>query len=73
MAFVSVLSVASFYGCNNLCTKFLLLIINQKEDKDLLFLLTARYNAMILECKQDGENLEIITKAHGNVQVREIH
>ncbi|KAK2168127.1 hypothetical protein LSH36_20g08004 [Paralvinella palmiformis] len=41
-----------------------------KEDKDLLFLLTARYNAMILECKQDGENLEIITKAHGNVQDR---
>ena len=24
---------------------------------------------MILECEQDGENIEIITRAHGNVQV----
>lgn len=42
----------------------------QGEEKDLLFLLTSRYNAMILECEQDGENIEIITKAHGNVQDR---
>ena len=35
----------------------------------MLFLLTSRYNAMILECKQDGNSLEIITRAHGNVQV----
>ena len=41
----------------------------QGETKDLLFLLTARYSAMILECEQDGENIEIITRAHGNVQV----
>ncbi|XP_041365594.1 DNA damage-binding protein 1-like isoform X2 [Gigantopelta aegis] len=40
------------------------------ESKDLLFLLTARYHAMILECQQDGENMEIITRAHGNVQDR---
>ncbi|KAK2188211.1 hypothetical protein NP493_140g03066 [Ridgeia piscesae] len=40
------------------------------ETKDVLFLLTSRYNAMILECKQDGSSLEIITRAHGNVQDR---
>ena len=48
----------------------ILVFVQQGEDKDLLFLLTAKYNAMILECEQDGENIEIITKAHGNVQVR---
>ena len=42
---------------------------HQGETKDLLFLLTSRYNAMILECEQEGENIEIITRAHGNVQV----
>lgn len=42
----------------------------QHEEKDLLFIVTARYNAMILECKGEGENLEIITKAHGNVADR---
>ncbi|KAK3102365.1 hypothetical protein FSP39_010832 [Pinctada imbricata] len=40
------------------------------ESKDLMFLLTARYNAMILECNQEGENIDIITRAHGNVQDR---
>ncbi|XP_052213076.1 DNA damage-binding protein 1-like isoform X2 [Dreissena polymorpha] len=40
------------------------------EPKDLMFLLTTKYNAMILECQQEGENLEIITRAHGNVQDR---
>ncbi|KAK6638735.1 DNA damage-binding protein 1 [Polyplax serrata] len=40
------------------------------EHKDLLFIVTTRYNAMILECIGDGENLEIITKAHGNVADR---
>lgn len=39
----------------------------QNESKDLLFILTTRYCAMILECVGDGENLEIITRAHGNV------
>ena len=39
------------------------------EAHDHIFLLTARYNAMILECEQDGDNLQIITRAHGNVQV----
>ena len=47
------------------------------ETKDLLFLLTARYNAMILECvaptdessASDGA-FEIVTRAHGNVQDR---
>jgi len=38
------------------------------ETKDMLFLLTHRYNAMILECQGDGDSLEIITRAHGNVQ-----
>ncbi|KAF7990593.1 hypothetical protein HCN44_000398 [Aphidius gifuensis] len=40
------------------------------EKKDLLFLLTTRYNAMILECSGEGEDIEIITKAHGNVADR---
>ncbi|XP_070551484.1 DNA damage-binding protein 1-like [Ptychodera flava] len=40
------------------------------ESKDLLFILTQRYNACILEYKQDGDNIEIITKAHGSVQDR---
>ncbi|XP_063230961.1 DNA damage-binding protein 1 [Bacillus rossius redtenbacheri] len=40
------------------------------EKKDLLFLVTTRYNAMILECTGKAENLEIITKAHGNVADR---
>ncbi|XP_059156437.1 DNA damage-binding protein 1-like [Physella acuta] len=40
------------------------------ETKDLMFLLTHRYNAMILECQVEGENIEIITRAHGNVQDR---
>ncbi|XP_013398068.1 DNA damage-binding protein 1 isoform X2 [Lingula anatina] len=40
------------------------------ESKDVMFLLTSRYNAMILECQQEGEHIEIITRAHGNVQDR---
>jgi DNA damage-binding protein 1 len=28
---------------------------------------TARYNAMILECRGEGDNLDIVTVAHGNV------
>lgn len=39
----------------------------QGESKDQLFFLTHKYNAAILECVQDGDNLEIRTKAHGNV------
>ncbi|XP_044745823.1 DNA damage-binding protein 1 [Coccinella septempunctata] len=39
----------------------------QNETKDSLFIITVRYNAMILECANDGENIDIITKAHGNV------
>jgi len=45
-------------------------LLLQKEEKDLLFVLTARYNAMILECQVDGDNVEIITRAYGNVQVK---
>ena len=41
----------------------------QGESKDHMFVLTSKYNAMILECQQDGETIEIITRAHGNVQV----
>jgi len=37
------------------------------EPKDLLFILTERHNAIILECSRDGENIEIITRAHGDV------
>lgn len=33
-------------------------------------MLTHRYNAMILECQSNGEDIEIITKAHGNVADR---
>uniref|UniRef100_A0A3B3Q386 DNA damage-binding protein 1 n=1 Tax=Paramormyrops kingsleyae TaxID=1676925 RepID=A0A3B3Q386_9TELE len=40
------------------------------ESKDLLFILTAKYNACILEYKQTGESIDIITRAHGNVQDR---
>ena len=40
------------------------------EDKDVMFVLTNRYNAMLLECRYDDGNIEIITRAHGNVQVR---
>lgn len=32
--------------------------------------MTSRYNVMILECKTVDDNLEIITKAHGNVADR---
>ncbi|CAL1299313.1 unnamed protein product [Larinioides sclopetarius] len=38
-----------------------------EESKDLLFVLTHKYSAAILECINDGGNLEIITRAHGNV------
>lgn len=41
----------------------------QGESKDLLFILTAKYNACILEYKQNGDSIDIITRAHGNVQV----
>ncbi|XP_007885605.1 DNA damage-binding protein 1 isoform X1 [Callorhinchus milii] len=40
------------------------------ECKDLLFILTAKYNACILEYKQNGDSIDIITRAHGNVQDR---
>ncbi|XP_045537764.1 DNA damage-binding protein 1 [Papilio machaon] len=41
------------------------------EKKDLVFILTARYNAMILEWRT-GPNgdLEVVTRAHGNVADR---
>ncbi|KAI1309419.1 DNA damage-binding protein 1 [Halotydeus destructor] len=39
----------------------------EKEKKDLLFLLTVKNNAAILECVKDGDSIEIITRAHGNV------
>uniref|UniRef100_A0A8C4R1E9 DNA damage-binding protein 1 n=1 Tax=Eptatretus burgeri TaxID=7764 RepID=A0A8C4R1E9_EPTBU len=42
----------------------------QGEAKDLLFILTAKYNACILEYKQDGDKVDIVTRAHGNVQDR---
>ncbi|GAB6033172.1 DNA damage-binding protein 1a [Chamberlinius hualienensis] len=42
------------------------------EKKDLLFILTYRYNAMVLECVpgKDRDDIEIITKAHGIVSDR---
>ena len=39
----------------------------QGSDKDRLFVVTARHLAMILETSGDGPNLEIVTKAYGNV------
>ncbi|XP_050068319.1 DNA damage-binding protein 1 [Anopheles maculipalpis] len=41
-----------------------------EEKKDLIFILTSRYNAMILQCAVQGDDIEIITKAHGNVSDR---
>ncbi|EDS40298.1 conserved hypothetical protein [Culex quinquefasciatus] len=41
-----------------------------EAQKDLLFILTHRYNAMILACQVQGDDIEIITKAHGNVADR---
>ncbi|XP_043235477.1 DNA damage-binding protein 1-like isoform X1 [Amphibalanus amphitrite] len=40
------------------------------EEKNLLFIVTQHYNAMILECVGRGESLEIVTKVHGNVADR---
>lgn len=37
------------------------------EKKDLMFFLTAKYNAAILECVHYGDSIEIITRAHGNI------
>lgn len=37
------------------------------EKKDLLFLLTFKYNVAILECIRDGDSFEVVTRAHGNV------
>lgn len=56
-----------FFKFNKLTFKFLL----QYEKKDLVFILTARYNAMILEWRTaaNGE-LEVVTRAHGNVSDR---
>ena len=39
----------------------------QYHDKDSLFLITARYNAMILSCDYVDNHYEIQTKAHGSV------
>ncbi|KAL9892987.1 DNA damage-binding protein pic [Glossina fuscipes fuscipes] len=39
----------------------------QDSKKDLLFILTHRYNVMILECRMLGDQISVITKAHGNV------
>ncbi|XP_033123862.1 DNA damage-binding protein 1-like [Anneissia japonica] len=46
------------------------LIQSESSAKSQLFVLTAKYNAAILEYKQDGNEVDIITKAHGNVQDR---
>lgn len=32
-----------------------------------MFILTHRYNVMILECRMIGDQISVITKAHGNV------
>lgn len=39
----------------------------QYSKKDLLFILTHRYNVMILECRMIGKEISVITRAHGNV------
>lgn len=50
---------------------WLICLTLQYEKKDLVFILTARYNAMILEWRTgaNGE-LEVVTRAHGNVSDR---
>lgn len=48
----------------------MLLFRPQNELKDLLFIVTARYDTMILECNCENEKMEIITRAHGNVADR---
>ena len=40
------------------------------EAKDLLFIVTSKYNAMILECQGDDDKIDIYTKAHGNIADR---
>ncbi|TDG48387.1 hypothetical protein AWZ03_005132 [Drosophila navojoa] len=37
------------------------------SNKDLLFILTRRFNVMILEARMVGDNITVITKANGNV------
>lgn len=63
------------HSCFKSTTMYMLTVIYfivflQGESKDLLFILTAKYNACILEYKQDGDSIDIITRAHGNVQVK---
>ncbi|KAG1661544.1 DNA damage-binding protein 1 [Nymphon striatum] len=42
-----------------------------KAEKDLLFILTYKFNAAILECEQlENGDIDIITKAYGNVSDR---
>jgi DNA damage-binding protein 1 len=36
-------------------------------EKDRLFIVTSRHNAMILEAEGSGSSLEILTRAHGDV------
>ena len=41
------------------------------DGKDWIFIVTAKYHAMILECEvSDGEKFEIVTRAFGNVSER---
>ncbi|EDW14370.1 DNA damage-binding protein 1 [Drosophila mojavensis] len=37
------------------------------SNKDLLFILTRRFNVMILEARMVGDNITVVTKANGNV------
>ncbi len=65
-----IIIIQPVHDIRSLTCPLTLVFDEQGETKDLLFLLTARYSAMILECDQEGEEIEIITRAHGNVQVR---
>ncbi|KAH8417589.1 hypothetical protein KR222_002414 [Zaprionus bogoriensis] len=38
-----------------------------ESNKDLLFILTRRFNVMILEARMVGDNITVVTKANGNV------
>lgn len=40
----------------------------QGSKKEHLFILTSRYNAMVLCCEKDGTGIEIITLCYGNLQ-----
>ena len=67
---LKLLKEINIYGriaCMNLFTPRPVSAVTSDKPKDLVFILTDRYNVMILECRAEGDNFDIITRAHGNV------